>query len=42
MFPEYCLKLERRQGPPHINKMKKYETALPFKVSLFSHVNKES
>ena len=22
--PEHCLKLERRQGPPHINKVKQY------------------
>ena len=29
--PEHCLKLERWQGPPHINKVKQYE----IKVSLF-------
>ena len=33
--PEYFLKLERWQGPPHINKVKKYEIVLSFKVSLF-------
>ena len=29
------LKLERWQGPPHINKAKQYEGALSFMVSLF-------
>ena len=33
--PEHCLKLERWQGPPNINKVKHYETVLSFKVSLF-------
>ena len=32
--PEHCLKLERWQGPPHINKVKQYETVLSFEVSL--------
>ena len=35
MVPEHCLKLERWQGPPHINKVKRYETVLSFKDSLF-------
>ena len=26
--PEHCLKLERWQGPPHINKVKQYKTLL--------------
>ena len=30
--PELCLKLERWQGPPHINKAKQYETVLFLKV----------
>ena len=29
--PEHCLKVERWQGPPHINKVKQYETVLSFK-----------
>ena len=32
--PEHCLKLERWQGPPNINKLKQYETLLSFKFSL--------
>ena len=32
---EHCLKLEVWQGPPHVNKVKQYETLLSFKVSLF-------
>ena len=38
-----CLKLERWQGPPVINKVKQYETILSFlrSVCLFSHVNKK-
>ena len=35
IFPEHCLKLERWQGPPHINKMKQYETVLSFKITLY-------
>ena len=31
---QYCLKLERWQGPPHINKVKQYEIVLSFRVSL--------
>ena len=31
--PEHCVKIERWQGPPHINKAKQYETVLLFKVS---------
>ena len=31
----HCLKTERWQGPPHINKVKQYETMLSFRVSLF-------
>ena len=34
-MPEDCLKLERWQGPPHVNKAKQHETVLSFKVSLF-------
>ena len=30
-----CLKLERWQGPPHINKVKQYETVWSFKIILF-------
>ena len=33
--PGHSLKLEKWQGPPHINKCKQYETVLSFKVSLF-------
>ena len=33
-IPEHCLKLERWQGPPHINKVKQYEIVLSCKVSL--------
>ena len=40
--PEHCLKLERWQGPPHINKVKQCETVLSLKVSLFSHENEKS
>ena len=36
MSPEHRFELERRQGPPHINKGKQYETVLPFKVSFYS------
>ena len=32
---EYTHKLERWQGPPHINKVEQYENVLSFKVSLF-------
>ena len=40
---EHWLKLERWQGPPHINKVKHCITVLSFKVSLLiSHENKES
>ena len=28
--PEHCLELERWQGPPHVNKVKQYETVLSF------------
>ena len=38
---EHCLKLESWQGPPHINNEKQYEIVLSFKLSLFSHENKE-
>ena len=31
---EHCWKLERWQGPPHINKVKQYEIVLSFKVRL--------
>ena len=34
--PEHCLKLERWQGPPNINKVKQYEIVLSFKVSLYN------
>ena len=33
--PAHCLKVERWQGPPHINKVKWYEMLLSFRVSLF-------
>ena len=33
--PEHCLKLERWQGPTHINKVKQDETVLSFQVNLF-------
>ena len=33
--PEHCLKLERWQGPPYINKVKEGETVLSFMVNLF-------
>ena len=38
-----CLKLERWQGPPVINKVKQYEIIISFlrSVCLFSHVNKK-
>ena len=37
MSPEHCLKLERWQGPPHINKVQQCEVMLFFKIScLFS------
>ena len=32
--PQHCLKLERWQGPPHVNQVKQYETLSSFKVSL--------
>ena len=32
--PEECLKLERWQGPPNINKVKQYEIVLSSKVGL--------
>ena len=35
MSTEHFLKLERWQGPPHVNKVKLYETVSSFKVSLF-------
>ena len=34
-IPQLCRKLERWQGPPHINNVKQYETVFSFKVSLF-------
>ena len=43
--PQHCWKLERWQGPPHINKVKQHEIVLSFKVrlliQLISHENKE-
>ena len=30
--PEHCLKLERWQGPPHINKVKQCEIVLSFNI----------
>ena len=33
--PSKCLKLEKWQGLPNINKVKQFETVLSFKVSLF-------
>ena len=33
--PEHCLKLERWQGLPRINKVKQNETVFSFKISLF-------
>ena len=35
MSPEHCLKLERWQGPPHVNKVKQYEIVLSFHVFQF-------
>ena len=36
-IPEQCLKLERWQGPPHINTMKQYKLCFPLRsVCLFS------
>ena len=44
--PEYCLKLERWQGPPHMNKVKQHKLCCPLRsvclFSLFSHENKDS
>ena len=36
--PEHCLKLERWQGPPHINKAEQREMLLSFMVSFFFFV----
>ena len=33
--PGHCLKIERWQGPPHVDKVKQYGTVLCFKVGLF-------
>ena len=33
--PEHCVKPERWQGPPHINRLKQHKIVLSFKVSLF-------
>ena len=33
--PEHCLKQERWQGPPHINKVKQDEAVLSSRFSLF-------
>ena len=30
----HCLKMERWQGPPHINTVKEHEIVLSFKISL--------
>ena len=41
--PEDCLKLKRRQGPPHVNKVKQYRLCCPLSsVCLFSHKTKDS
>ena len=40
--PRTLLELESWQGQPHMNKIKQYEIVLSFKVTLFSHKNKES
>ena len=32
MSPEHCLKLERWQGPPNVNKARQSEIVLSFKV----------
>ena len=33
--PEHCLKLERWQGPPHVNKVKRCEIVSSFTITLF-------
>ena len=33
--PDHCLKREKWQGPPHVNKVKQYDIVLSFNVSLF-------
>ena len=41
-IPEHCLKLDRWQGPPHVNKGKQYEIVLSvFLYISFSHENDE-
>ena len=35
------MKLERWQGPPHINKVKQYELVLSLVVCVFRHENKD-
>ena len=37
LFSEHGLKLERWQGPPHINQVKQFKNVSSFKVSLFKH-----
>ena len=43
-IPEYCLKLESWQGPPHINKLNQYKLCCPLMLvcyfSLLSHETK--
>ena len=42
MSPERCLKLEKWQGPPHIEEVKQNETVLSLRsVCLFSHENQK-
>ena len=41
MVPEDCLRVERWQGPPHINKVKQFESLLPSKISLFIQSDNE-
>ena len=33
--PEHCLKLERWQGPPHVNKVKQHETVSSVSRSVY-------
>ena len=33
--PEHCLKTERWQGPPHVNRVKQFEIVLFFKGAFF-------
>ena len=39
--PEHCLKIEKWQGPPHVNRVKQYKLCFCL-FSFFSHGDKES